>query len=253
MEIDFSDMNILVTGSSRGIGRVIALQFAQLHARVVVHYNKNRQAAENTLSELPGDSHILIQADLSDPVAVKDMTSAVISEMGRVHVLVNNAGIFEECKAVDFTYEKWQDIWERTIQTNLIGPANLSFNIIQHMIEHGGGKIINVSSRGAYRGEPKALAYGASKAGLNAFSQSLAQALAPHNIFVYSVAPSFVDTDMTYSTLSSRIGDSVRKQSPLGRVARPEEIANTVVFLAGKGTDYLTGSVIDINGASYLR
>ena len=115
------------------------------------------------------------------------------------------------------------------------------------------GKIINISSRGAFRGEPNAPAYAASKAGLNAFSQSMAQALAPHNIFVYVVAPGFVDTDMAFDVLSSSEGESIRKQSPLGRIALPEEVANTVVFLASEGTDYLTGCILDVNGASYLR
>jgi NAD(P)-dependent dehydrogenase (short-subunit alcohol dehydrogenase family) len=129
----------------------------------------------------------------------------------------------------------------------------MSFCIIQHMKERGGGKIVNVSSRGAFRGEPDAPAYGASKAGLNAMSQSLAKALAPHNIFVYVVAPGFVETDMAAPALSGPKGNAIRQQSPLGRVALPEEVAQAVTFLASEGTDYLTGCIVDINGASYLR
>jgi NAD(P)-dependent dehydrogenase (short-subunit alcohol dehydrogenase family) len=125
--------------------------------------------------------------------------------------------------------------------------------MIQHMKENGGGKIVNVSSRGAFRGEPDAPAYGASKAGLNALSQSMALALAPHNIFVYVVAPGFVETDRIAPLLSGPRGDAIRAQSPFGRVAYPEEVANTVLFLASEGTDYLTGCIVDINGASYLR
>jgi len=120
-------------------------------------------------------------------------------------------------------------------------------------MKSGGGKIINITSRGAFRGEPDAPAYGASKAGLNAFSESMAQALAPHNIFMYAVAPGFVETDMAASVLSGPGGDAIRAQSPLNRVARPEEVAGVVLFLAAEGTDYLTGSIIDVNGASYLR
>ena len=134
-----------------------------------------------------------------------------------------------------------------------MGPANLTFFIAQRMMEHGGGKIVNVSSRGAFRGEPNEPAYGASKAGLNAMSQSLAQALAPHSVFVYVVAPGFVETDMSAETLAGPEGDAVRNQSPLGRVARPEEVARAVVFLASEGTEYMTGCIVDINGASYLR
>ncbi len=121
------------------------------------------------------------------------------------------------------------------------------------MLQRGGGKIINITSRGAFRGEPNAPAYGASKAGLNAFSQSMAQALAPNNIFIYAVAPGFVETDMAASVLDGPEGDAIRSQSPLDRVARPEEVARVVLFLAGRGTDYLTGGIIDVNGASYMR
>jgi NAD(P)-dependent dehydrogenase (short-subunit alcohol dehydrogenase family) len=121
------------------------------------------------------------------------------------------------------------------------------------MIEHGGGRIVNVSSRGAFRGEPEGPAYGASKAGLNAFSQSLAQRLAPHGIFVGVVAPGFVDTDLASRVLDGPDGDAVRAQSPLGRVAKPEEVAHAVLFLASEGSEFSTGTIIDVNGASYLR
>ncbi len=253
MDADFLNKTVLVTGSSRGIGRAIAQKFAQLSARVVIHYHKDEKAAEQTLSGLPGGPHLIVQADISDPASVQKMTDTVLRETGRIHVLVNNAGIFEEYPILDLSYEEWQKIWDRTIRTNLIGAAHASFCMIQHMREQGGGKIVNVSSRGAFRGEPHAPAYGASKAGLNALSQSMAVALAPHNIFVYVVAPGFVETDRIAPLLSGPRGDAIRAQSPFGRVAMPEEVANTVVFLASEGTDYLTGCIVDINGASYLR
>jgi NAD(P)-dependent dehydrogenase (short-subunit alcohol dehydrogenase family) len=123
----------------------------------------------------------------------------------------------------------------------------------RHMIEHGGGRIVNVSSRGAFRGEPTAPAYGASKAGLNAMGQSLAQALAPHGVFVHTVAPGFVETERVAPRLSGPAGEAIRQQSPLGRVARPDEVARTVLFLAAPGTEFLTGCIVDVNGASYLR
>jgi len=121
------------------------------------------------------------------------------------------------------------------------------------MMKSGGGRIVNISSRGAFRGEPNAPAYGASKAGVNALSQSLAVALAPHNIFVGVVAPGFVETDMVTEMLASPAGDAIRAQSPVGRVARPEEVANAVLFLASAGAEFTTGTIIDVNGASYLR
>ena len=120
-------------------------------------------------------------------------------------------------------------------------------------MQYGGGRIVAVSSRGAFRGEPQHPAYAASKAGLNAFSQSLAQALAPFGIFVGIVAPGFVETDMTARLLDGTEGDAIRAQSPLNRVAQPEEVARAVLFLAGEGNEFTTGAIIDINGASYLR
>lgn len=253
MNIDFSDKAVLVTGASRGIGQAVARQFAESGARVVVHYHKNRLAAEQTLAGLAGSSHMLAQADLSDAGSVQELARAAIREMGRIDILVNNAGVYVDHPIKSSTFEEWRLAWEKTIDTNLMGPANLTFFIAQHMMEHGGGKIVNVSSRGAFRGEPNGPAYGASKAGLNAMSQSLAKALAPHSVFVYVVAPGFVETDMSAETLAGPEGDAVRNQSPLGRVARPEEVARAVVFLASEGTEYLTGCIVDINGASYLR
>jgi 3-oxoacyl-[acyl-carrier protein] reductase len=253
MGFEFGGKVAFVTGSSRGIGRAIALQLAEAGARVVVHYYQDRQAAERTLADLAGEGHILVQGDVSDPGSVQEMTEAVIQSAGRIDILVNNAGIAEAHPIAEVPYEQWQGAWERTLATNLVGPANLSFCVAREMMETGGGRIVNVSSRGAFRGEPNHPAYGASKAGLNAMSQSLAQALAPHNIFVYVVAPGFVETDMSTSTLAGPEGDSIRNQSPLGRVAKPEEVARTVVFLASEGTEFLTGCIVDVNGASYLR
>ena len=253
MDLSFANKNVLVTGASRGIGRAIAHEFAELGARVAVHYHQSRTAAEETLAELPGGPHLLVEADVAVPESARKMVDTVVREMGAIHVLVNNAGIYGTYTIVDLTYEEWQEKWERTIRINLMGPANTSFCVVQHMREHGGGKIVNVSSRGAFRGEPHAPDYGASKAGLNALSQSMAKALAPHNIFVYVVAPGYVATDMASTQLAGPEGDAIRRESPLGRVASPEEVARAVVFLASEGTDYLTGCIVDINGASYLR
>jgi len=253
MNTDFSGKNILITGASRGIGRAIALHFARLKARVAIHYNSNLQAAEQTLAELEGSDHILVAGDISSPDAVKKIADTALNRMGKIDVLVNNAGIWEERSLADISYGQWQEVWNRTMNTNLTGAANLTFLIIQHMIKNGGGKIINVASRAAYRGEPSAPYYGASKAGLIAFGQSMARALGRHNILIYAVAPAFIATEMTDDILSGPEGDAIRSQSPLNRVGTVEEVANTVTFLAGEGTGFLTGCVVDINGASYLR
>jgi len=253
MGTEFSDKVVLVTGASRGIGREIARQFAQRGARLVVHYHQDRRAAEQTLADVPDNSHLLLQANLSDAHAAGELAQRAVDEMGKIDILVNNAGVYEFHPVATTSFEQWRRSWDKTIQTNLLGPAHLSFHLARHMMQNGGGKIINITSRGAFRGEPNAPAYAASKAGLNAFSQSMAQALAPHNIFIYAVAPGFVDTDMAADVLAGAEGDAIRAQSPLNRVARPAEVARVVLFLAGPGTDYLTGGIIDVNGASYLR
>ena len=173
--------------------------------------------------------------------------------MDKIDILVNNAGISTTHSISELNYQEWLQHWQDMININLLGAANVSFLIAKHMMSYQEGKIINISSRGAFRGEPNSPAYGASKAGMNSMSQSLAVALAPFNILVYVIAPGFVETDMTSKLLSGPDGNSIRAQSPLNRAASPEEIAETALFLASKQTDYLTGSIIDINGASYLR
>lgn len=251
--MNFAGKVVLITGAAQGIGRVIAQQFASARARVAIHYNTNRIQAEKTLASLPCESHSLIQADITNPDATRRLVETVVREQGRLDILVNNAAIFEAHPIAQVSYEDWQAAWLRTLNANLIGAANVTFCAAQQMIAQGGGRIVNVSSRGAFRGEPDAPAYGASKAGLNAMSQSLAQALAPHNIFVYVVAPGFVETERVAYRLNGAEGDGIRNQSPLKRTAKPEEVARTVLFLASEGTDFLTGGIIDVNGASYLR
>ena len=243
----------LITGASRGIGRAIALRFAAAGDRVAVHYQHNTAEAERTLDMLDGSDHARFAADLSDPMACGKLAEDVIDEMGHIDVLVNNAGIYDLHPLQSTDFHAWREAWDSTLGTNLLGPAHMMFHAGRHMIERGGGKIVNVSSRGAFRGEPEAPAYGAAKAGLNSLSQSMAKALAPHSVFVGVVAPGFVDTDMAAPHLEGEAGAAVLNQSPLARAARPDEIARAVEFLASDGIEYLTGCIIDANGASYLR
>lgn len=251
--MEFTGKNVLVTGGSRGIGRAIAYGFAERGARVAFSYLSNQQAADETLDSLPDGPHVSIQADVSDPDSARRLIDEAEESLGKLDILVNNAGVWVEHPVEDVDFEGWQQAWHKVLGTNLVGPANLCYLAGRHMIEQGGGRIVNVSSRGAFRGEPDGPAYGASKAGLNAMSQSLAKRLAPHNIFVGVVAPGFVDTDMAARYLDTPRGDEIRSQSPLGRVAKPEEVALAVIFLAAEGTEFMTGAIIDVNGASYLR
>ena len=244
---------VLVTGGSRGIGRAIAQAFAEQGDRVAVHWGSSRDLAERVLADLPGDGHVLVQADMADAGAVGDMVDRAAAELGGLDVLVNNAGVFRAHPPLTTSYDEWQAAWAQTLAVNLVGAANATFRAVPHLIAAGGGAVVNVSSRGAFRGEPNNPAYGASKAGLNAFAQSMALALAPQGISVTCVAPGFVQTEMAREVLDGPGGDAVRAQSPFGRVARPEEVASAVLWLASPGARFSTGTIIDVNGASYLR
>ena len=251
--MDFDGRVVLVTGGSRGIGRAVAEAFAARGATVVVQFRADRRAADETLAALDGDGHLALPADLADPEQVRSLVERVVAELGRVDVLVNNAGIYEQHPVLETSYEDWQRVWRRTLDVNLVGPANLLHAVVPHMAAAGGGRIVNVSSRGAFRGEPDHPAYGASKAGLNSLGQSIALALGRHGIYVTTVAPGFVETDMAAPFLDGPGGEAIRAQSPLNRAATAEEVAKVVVFLATPGTESTTGAVVDVNGASYLR
>jgi 3-oxoacyl-[acyl-carrier protein] reductase len=251
----------LVTGASRGIGSVIAAQLADRGVRVALHYRSNREAAESALAGLAGTGHAIFAADLADPAAAVRLWEQVFARLGAVDVLINNAGLFVEHAPLHADYESWQSAWRLTLATNLIGPVSLSWLAAQSMAARaepvdaafGRGRIVNISSRGAFRGEPDAPAYGASKAGLNALSQSLAKALAPRAIHVYCVAPGWVQTEMAASHLAGPDGPGILAQHPLGRVNQTGEVAQAAVYCALDAPGAMTGCVIDVNGASYLR
>jgi NAD(P)-dependent dehydrogenase (short-subunit alcohol dehydrogenase family) len=252
-ELAFQGRKVLVTGASRGIGRAIAVAFAAAGAKVALVFRSDQQAAQDALAAMSGDGHCLIRADVSVPADAEGAVADCIDRLGGLDIVVNNAGIYLEHPVAEIDFECWQHCWRATIDTNLIGPANVCYAAARHMIDRGAGKIVNVSSRGAFRGEPRGPAYGASKAGLNSMSQSLAVALAPHGIFVGVVAPGFIETDMAREILDGPGGDEIRRQSPLNRVGRPDEVARAVLFLASDDIDFATGAIIDVNGASYLR
>lgn len=251
--MNFKEKNILVTGGSRGIGRATAMAFAEAGATVCITFVKDEQAAKDTLENLTGEGHFAMQADLSDPEEVQDMMETVFENFDHLDVVVNNAGVYLSHPISECSYEQWQTAWATTLDLNLTGLANVCFFAARQMMEQGRGSIVNVSSRGAYRGEPEHSAYGASKGGVNALTQSLAKELGGYGISVSAVAPGFVETDMTSEILSGKMGGAIKAQSPFGRVASPEEVANAILFLASPKSQFSSGTIIDVNGASHLR
>jgi 3-oxoacyl-[acyl-carrier protein] reductase len=242
---------VLVTGASRGIGRAVAEAFAAAGDRVAVHYREQAGLAEAVVKGLPPAGHCTVRADLADPAAVREMVDEAAGALGGLDVVVNNAGIYEPHPVAEASYEQWQRAWAATLAVNLTGAANVIWCAVRHM--GPGGRIVNVTSRGAFRGEPEHPAYGASKAGLNSLTGSLAKALAPRRIAVAAVAPGYVETDMTTEHLGSALGAGIKAQSPFNRVATAAEVAAAVLFLASAEAEWASGAILDLNGASYLR
>jgi len=248
-----SRRTVLITGGARGIGAAIAKEFAQAGDQIAIHYVSSKSDAEAVCASLPGDGHITAQADLRDPEAIRVMVEEVAKKFGKIDVLINNAGVFVDHPIETTTYEEWQAAWSQTLGVNLIGAANVSWCALRHMPKNGTSRIVNIGSRGAFRGEPLSPAYGASKAAIVAFGQSIAKALAPMHIGVTTLAPGFVETEMASRLLDGPEGPGIRAQSPFNRAARPEELAKAVYFLASPDSEWASGAVLDFNGASYLR
>ncbi len=260
---------VLITGASRGVGAATARAFAEAGDRVVLHCRGAVDRAEQVRAGLPGDGHSVLAGDLGDSDEVRRIAGTAADALGRVDVLVNNAALFVDEPVAgsrrvghpiaDTSYEDWVSAWRRTLAVNLEGAANLTWCVARQMLDREPadgvrrGAVVNVGSRGAYRGEPEVPAYGASKAGLHALGQSLAVALAPHDISVTSIAPGFIATDMAAQHLDGPRGDAIRAQSPFNRVATADEVAAAILWLASTPATWTSGAVLDFNGASYLR
>ncbi len=248
---------VLVTGASRGIGASIALAFAGAGDTVALHCRAAAADAEAVAASLPGHGHAVVLGDLGDPDGAARVVGEAVAALGGVDVVVNNAAIYEEGPIDATDLAGWQATWRRTLDVNVIGPAAVAWCVVDHLLGRregpAGGCLVTVGSRGAYRGEPTAPAYGASKAAVHALTQSLAVALAPRGITCAAVAPGFVRTEMAAGVLAGSRGDGIRAQSPWGRVAEPEEVAAAVLWLASPEARWASGAVLDLNGASYLR
>lgn len=231
---------ILVTGSTRGIGAAI-VEALEGRAQVIGH---GRADGERTLG-----------ADLSDPAATDRLWDRALERLGgRIDVLINNAGVFEPV-AVDAELDDWQAGWSRTMQINLQASADLCRRAILHWRERGtGGRIVNIASRAAYRGDsPAHWHYAASKAGMVGMTKSIARGYAREEILAFAICPGFTMTGMADDYLASRGGDKLLADIPLGRVAMPAEVASAAAYLALEAPASMTGAVLDINGASFVR
>jgi NAD(P)-dependent dehydrogenase (short-subunit alcohol dehydrogenase family) len=243
---------VLITGASRGVGRATARAFAAAGDRVAVNHRDSAGEALELVESLPGDGHVAIQADVADPDDARRLVRSTVGALGGLAVLVNNAGLGMRQDITSQDFETWRAAWDRTLAVNLTGAAQVTFWAVKEMLGKG-GRIINISSRGAFRGEPDQPAYGASKAALNAFGQSLALALGSHGIAVMTIAPGWIETDSSNEARKPPRGAEVYSQSPFGRIARPEEVAAAAVFFASPEAEFTSGAILDLNGASYLR
>lgn len=252
MQIDLADTNVLVTGASRGIGAAIARAMGKAGARVAVHYHSQRAQADTLAGEI-GQRAQTFQADLGDADACVSLWKAVTERFGRIHTLVNNAGIALSCPPEgDIT--GWVRGWDATMAVNLRAPGILSKLAVAHFIEHGGGRIINISSRAAFRGDqPPYLAYAASKAGLVALTRSVARGFGKSGVLAFNVAPGFTRTEMAEDFIRQYGEDYARGDIALTRLTEPADIAPIVAFLASGLADHATGCTLDVNAGSYVH
>ena len=244
---------VLVTGGSRGIGAAIARAVGAAGGRVLLNYAQNRDAAERVQREIGRERCHLLQTDLAQPAEVEQLWNEAVGLAPRIDVLVNNAGIFEDIR-VDAPLAAWRTAWARVLQVNLQAPADLCRAAILHFREHGGGKIINVTSRAAFRGEaPDEMPYGASKGALVTLTKTIARGFAGDGVLAFSIAPGFTDTEMVTGSLDPAAIADVTRDIPLGAMADPEEIGALAAFLCDDRVRHLTGASFDVNGASYVR
>lgn len=252
MQIDLSGKVVLVTGASRGIGKAIAEVLGTCGATVAVHCHNNRAAAEEIALKIDNGSHVF-QADLNDQHAVEDLMQQVLSDYGRLDVLINNAGVAISSDPSHIN-DAWLDDWNKTIAVNLTAPAMLCRLVLPHFIKRKDGIIINISSRAAFRGDTSDyLAYAASKGGLVALTKSIARAYGKQGITAFGVAPGFTRTEMAQDFIDAYGEDFATKDIALNELTEPVDVANTVCFLASGLAKHATGTTVDINAGSYVR
>jgi 3-oxoacyl-[acyl-carrier protein] reductase len=253
--LDLTGKVVLITGGSRGIGAETARRMAAAGGHVIINYRRSEDEANALVQEIGGNA-TAIRVDVADPAALETMIDDVVARFGAIDVLVNNAAVFEYNPFDGDDYAAWQKGWRRTFDLNVFAAANaawLAMRAMRNATSRGGtGKIINVASRAAFRGETEFADYGASKAALVNLTRSIARACAKDNIVASCVAPGFIETEMAKPELEKH-RDEILRQIPLGRVGSTADVANVILFLASPMGDYLNGVTIDINGGSWFQ
>ena len=238
--IDLSGKTILVTGASRGIGAATALALDHAGARVVLTYSSSA-----------ANDPVVLQVDLAQPGAASELFDKAIDQVGSIDVVVNNAGIAPTAD-IDATDQEWADAWQTTMQVNLFSLADICRKAISHFVPNGGGTIINIASRAAFRGdEPNMMHYAASKGAVVSLSRSIARGYGKDGVIAHTVNPGWVSTDMATDFFAAN--PDALDGFPLGEAVPPEEVANTVAFLASGLARHITGSTVEINGATHVR
>ncbi len=252
MNIDLTSKTVLITGGSRGIGAAAVRAFAASGARVAVHCRRNLDAAKALAADV-GQGAEAFQADLGDPQACTPLWDAVAARFGRIDVLVNNAGVAMGAP-LEGEDAVWLEAWMRTMAVNLTALGLLCRAAIGHFQAQGGGRIINISSRAAFRGDtPDYMAYAASKGGVVALTRSIARGFGKQGIVAFDVAPGFTRTEMAQDFIDQYGEAYASSDIALSRLTEPGDIAPTLVFLASGLADHATGTTIDLNAGSYVH
>ena len=241
-----------MTGGSRGIGAAIVRTALAADARTIVHFCDRADLADKLVKSAP-DRAIAVQADFTVEGDVERLWETAVAWGEGIDVLVNNAGVYEQA-AVDFETSQWRASWRRTLEINLVAPALLSKNAIAYFAGRGGGAIVNIGSRGSFRGDsPEYQHYAASKGGLVAMTRTIARGYGDQGVLAYHIAPGWIESDLTDAYVADKGVAEILAQTPLGEIGPAEEVANLVVFLASGAARHMTGGSIDINGASYTH
>ncbi|WOD38319.1 SDR family oxidoreductase [Nodosilinea sp. E11] len=251
--IDLRNRTVLVTGASRGIGAAIAQSLHGAGAAVVLHYSQGQAEARQIAAELGSDRTHLVQADLSVPGAARSLWQQALDWRGSISAVVNNAATMPAAP-IEGAWEPWSSAWQETLQVNLVAMADLCREAIPHFQANGGGTLINLASRAAFRGDgPEFMAYAASKGGVIGLTRTIAKGFAADGVRAYAIAPGFVRTDRIEQVMAERGADYVTRDIPMGAPAEPQDIANLVAFLVAGLAPHATGATFDVNGASYFH